>query len=34
MSKLGVRSLAEAVQIAMEAGLEPRGAILRTHPEA
>ena len=34
MSKLGVRSLAEAVQISMEAGLEPRGAILRTHPEA
>lgn len=27
MQKLGVRSLAEAVQIALEAGLEPRGAI-------
>ncbi|MBL0966004.1 MAG: DEAD/DEAH box helicase [Blastomonas sp.] len=34
MSKLGVRSLAEAVQIALEAGLEPRGAIVRVHPEA
>lgn len=33
MHKLGVRSLAEAVQIAIEAELEPRGAILRTDPE-
>ena len=32
MQKLGVRSLAEAVQIAIEAGLEPVGAIVRTHP--
>lgn len=34
MHKLEVKSLAEAVHIAMEAHLEPRGAILRTHPEA
>lgn len=34
MQKLGVRSLAEAVQIALEAGLEPRGAIVRSQPEA
>lgn len=33
MQKLGVRSLAEAVQIAMEAELEPRGAIVRSDPE-
>ncbi|PXW76106.1 LuxR family two component transcriptional regulator [Blastomonas natatoria] len=33
MQKLGVRSLAEAVHIAMEAELEPRGAILRSDPE-
>lgn len=32
MQKLGVRSLAEAVQVALEAGLEPRGAIVRTDP--
>ena len=34
MQKLGVRSLAEAVQIAIEVGLEPQGAILRSQPEA
>lgn len=33
MHKLEVRSLAEAVQLAIEAGLEPRGAILRSEPE-
>lgn len=33
MHKLEVKSLAEAVQIAMEAHLEPRGAIVRTSPE-
>lgn len=33
MHKLDVKSLAEAVQIAMEAHLEPRGAIVRTSPE-
>lgn len=33
MHKLEVKSLAEAVHIAMEAHLEPRGAILRAHPE-
>lgn len=32
MVKLGVRSLAEAVQIAIEAGVEPVGAILRSDP--
>jgi two-component system, LuxR family, response regulator FixJ len=34
MHKLEVKSLAEAVHIAMEAQLEPRGAILREVPEA
>lgn len=33
MQKLCVRSLAEAVHIAMEAELEPRGAIARSDPE-
>ncbi len=33
MQKLEVKSLAEAVHIAMEAHLEPCGAILRQHPE-
>lgn len=33
MQKLGAKSLAEAVQIAIEAQLEPRGAIVRTSPE-
>jgi len=34
MHKLEVRSLAEAVQLAIEAGVEPRGAIVRSEPEA
>ncbi len=33
MHKLGVRSLAEAVQIVRDAGLEPTGAILRSEPK-
>ncbi|WP_017671339.1 response regulator [Blastomonas sp. AAP53] len=33
MHKLGAKSLAEAVQLAMESHLEPRGAILRHSPE-
>lgn len=32
MQKLGVRSLAEAMQIALDAGLEPRGAIVCSEP--
>lgn len=34
MDKLAVRSLAEAVQIAIDADLTPRGDILRTDPAA